>query len=190
MNQATTNLILKLTGELIDKVGSSKTSNITQGKLPPEIQRKVDSYNSYANLWSNADNDLLALLAVVDLMWEKLIQILSRKNENQLQADFGVNVLSAAATRSALPRMRERKKQLELLRLKNEAIVDLAKVVAGRSLLGGPANASQITFDKLGYDKVRERTTSNIKALDSILKKLETIIPVTEHTAQAHGIHY
>ena len=67
MNPATTNLILKLTGELIDKVGSSKTSNITQGKLPPEIQRKVDSYNSYANLWSNADKDLLALLAVVDL---------------------------------------------------------------------------------------------------------------------------
>lgn len=56
--------------------------------------------------------------------------------------------------------------------------------------MGGLVNASQITFDKLGYDKVRERTTSNIKALDSILKKLETIIPVTEQTAQAHGIHY
>ena len=38
-----TGLILTLIGDLIGRIGSSKTSNTTKGKLPPEIQRKVDS---------------------------------------------------------------------------------------------------------------------------------------------------
>jgi hypothetical protein len=180
-------LILKLTGQLIGKIGSSKRSNTTQGKLPPEIERKVKSYDRVTNLWSYADGDLLALLALVDLMWEKSIQPLSRKDENQLQLDLGVNALSRSATQTALSRMKDAKKQLELLKLKNDAIMDLAKVVAGRSLLGGVANASQITLDKLGCEEVRKRGTANIKALDPILKRLDSIIAVTEQTARAHG---
>lgn len=185
MNPETT-VILKLTGQLIDKLGSKMTSNTMKGKLPPEIQRKVDSYASFRNVWSNADQDLLALLALVELMWEKVIQPLSRKSHNQLQLDFGANVLDRSATTAALKRMEDTKRQLQLLKTKSEAIMGLAKAVAGRSLLGGVGNASQIAFDKLGHDKVRQRVTANIKALDSILEKLGPIIAVTEETARVH----
>jgi len=106
-----------------------------------------------------------------ELSWQKAIQPLAHKNENQLQLEFGVNALSQAATRSALTQMTRLKERLQTLRLKSKATIDLAKVVAGRSLMGGPANASQIRFDKMGYDRVSEQCTKNIGGIDSILPK-------------------
>ena len=179
-------LILKLCGKLIDEIRNKSTNNVTKGKLPPDVRRKVDSYNITMHPWSMADGDILALVAVAELMWERGIAALDRKDENALQMEFGVNSLSKEATRLALSRMQEATKQVEGMRAQCEAMPALAKVIAGKSLLGGPANASQIAFDKMAAERVAKQCKTNLDALDRILRRLKAVTSVTEETVRVH----
>lgn len=183
---AETQLIVKLVGELLGKLGGKTRSGTLKGKLPPRIQKRVDSYNMFNKLWANGDDDILALVAMGELMWEKSIRPVRAKDEERLQLDYGVNSLSEPATRAAVARMKADRKAFETLKLKCEAMRPLATALAGRSLMGGPANASQITFDRLAAAQVKKVCDQNERALKPLLARMDAIIEVNEKVLEAY----
>lgn len=181
-----TQLILKLVGELLGKLGDKTRSGTLKGKLPPEIKRRVDSYNSFSNLWSNGDDDILALVALADLMAEKSIKPLKHMNEDKLQLHYGVNSLSEAETRAAVERMKADRDALHTMKLKCEAMRPLATTLAARALMGGPANASQITFDRLAAAQVKKVCDQNERAIKPILSRLDAVIEVNQKVLEVY----
>lgn len=179
--------IYKLIGEVISKVGGHTIGKMTKIKYPPEIAKRIRSYISFSNVWHNANDDLLALLAVSELIWEKLLQPVNRKDENKLLFESGVNAASIPATQTALKRMAETKKQFEKTRKKCEAISPLASAISKKSWLGGPANASQIKFDKMGCDMVQKQCTKNIKAIDRFIIKLNNTLSLIRDTLRVQN---
>lgn len=181
-------IILNLAGKLINEIGKTARSNTAANQLPPKVKRKVESYRTLPNVWSWADKDVLALLAIAELIWEEALRPIAGKSHVQLQLHLGVNALSKTATQVALRRAVELKKEMEALRAKNAVLPDLVKVVAARSLLGGPLNASQIALDKAGAMQVGKQAAKNSAAINGILTKLVPILAVTQDTARAHGL--
>lgn len=184
-----TELIWKLVGKLIDEAGSQLTADTTEGKVPRAIANRLKQYEAkgFAGpLWINADHDILVMIAMSDLMWENRIRPLANKDEDDLQAELGVSALSRAATTVALTRMRDESKNLKVLQTQCETLPTIALAVVAKSAMAGPANASQVAFDKMGADQVRKNCDRNKQHVTAILQKLQRVIPVTEQTLRVH----
>ena len=179
-------LIAKLAAKLLDELGAKSRTGVSKGEWPPEIKKRVDSYNMFKKVWSAADDDILALVAVGELMWEKAILPVKTKNEERLQLDYGVNVFLKGATQIALAAMKKDRDALRTMKLKCEAMRPLADALAARALMGGPMNASQIQFDRLGATEVKRVCRQNEQALGPILSRFDSIIEINEKVLDAH----
>jgi len=176
----TSELIAKLAGKLIGELGNKARGGTMKGSVPNALKKRMQSYSMFRNIWSNADHDIVLLVAMADEMWENSISPIRSKDENALQVDFGVNAVSRSATKQALARMEQERKALRTMKQTCEAMRPLAQTLAARSLLGGPANASQIKFDRMGAAEVDKRCRRNETALDAILPRFDAIIEVNE----------
>jgi hypothetical protein len=175
--------IWKLAGKLIEEVGSQKTSNTTQGSVPKAVADKVRSFRRDgfgSPIWTNADFDILAMVAMAELLWENRLEPLRRLDETELQEAMGANVFSKADTQNALARMRKEMDDMKVIHAQCEALPGLALAVLARTALGGPVNASQISFDKLGAEQVRKKCERNRKTATELIGKLGKVIPLNE----------
>ena len=182
-------LISQLTKKLLDELGSKTRSGTLKGRVPDKIKKRVDSYNMFRHLWAAADHDILVIVAMADVMWDEAIQPIKNDDEEKLQIRFGVNAFSEAATEGALRAMRTEREALRTLKLTCEALRPLAKALAARALLGGPANASQIQFDRLGAEQAEKLCKKNEAALTKVLARFETIIKINQDVLDAHRSH-
>ena len=184
-------LISKLVAKLIGTIGSSITTNTTKGSVPPVIKKKIKSYNKgfSSPIWTHADDDILALIALADLMWDKKISLMARKDETSLQNMFGVNAVSEQATSDALYKMNLAGKDIKMLKKQCEVMPTIANTVVAKAIILGIANISQISFDKMGANEVKMRCDKNIKTINKILKMFDTVIPINERILLFHTTH-
>jgi hypothetical protein len=183
-----TELIWRLVGKLIDEGTWQLTSVTTQGKQPRTIANRIKRYDAegFDARWTFADDEILVLNAMSDLMWESRIELLADKDEEVLQVELGVNLLSRAATAAALTRMRTEEKDLKALQTQCEALPPLALAMVFKSTMAAPADASQVALNRMGADRVRTNCNRNKAGIGDILQKLQRVIPVTEQWLRVH----
>jgi len=95
-------ILLALAGKLMDELGGKARSNTTAKHLPEKIKKKVNGYSRQNSLLGWADKDILALLAMTELIWEEALRPLASKSHEGLQLHLGVNALSRRSTQAAL----------------------------------------------------------------------------------------
>ena len=180
-------LTVELVGNLLDELSSKMRSGVSKGRVPPQVQRRVDSYNMFVNPWAAADHDILVCIAISELLWEDPIRPTESKDENALQLMFGVSATSRPLMQQALVKMREEHKRFTMLRDYCDALEKLALALSTRSLMGGPANFSQIQLDRFGYERVESNCRKNKAGVNKILQRLENILPTTEKLVELHA---
>src|SRR5262249_50747680 len=149
--------------EVLKTIGRSAVDKLTKMTLPTEVENKIRSYKRFENNWASADDRLLALIAVADLMGTTL-ETVSRQDENELLAGFGVDVFSSTSTEDALIKMQDFRKDLDIFQLKMDAMRDLGRILSKRSVVTDFFNASQILLDESAYDELEWRCKLNVKA--------------------------
>lgn len=179
-------LIAKLAGKLLGELSAKARGGTMKSSVPPSLARRMRSYGSFRNVWSNADHDIVLLVAMADAMWDESIAPIRGKDENALQMEYGVNALSRSDTKRALDRMKADRDALRSMKRACEAMRPLGQALAARSLLGGPANASQIGFDRMGAAEVERRCVRNEKELTRILPRFDAIIEMNDKVLSTH----
>ncbi|MEZ4808092.1 MAG: hypothetical protein R2815_11575 [Flavobacteriales bacterium] len=173
-------------GELISAGGPMVIDKV-KGKPSGDLERKIRSYSSrpFENIWTNANDDLVALIAISELMYERRIVPLSRMDEERMQIHFGVNAFSALATNQAVTAMREEKQRMSQLPDQCDALIALGKTLVAKSFFF-EFFSSQPHFDEMARQELNKRCDTNKEAIDRILKVLNTILPLNERILQEH----
>lgn len=187
-----TQTIWRLVGKLIDSATPHVTTNTSKGRAPKPVADKIRTYTRSgfaAPIWTHADHDILVMMAMADLMWENRISPLKGKDETALQVELGVNALSERATVEALSQMNDALGHLKLLRDQCAAMPPLATAIVGKSAMLGPANASQVGFDRMGAEELKKRCQRNTREIERILPRLRKIVSMNEEVLRAHRRH-
>ena len=188
---STSILIWKSLGKLIDELNPKIVSDTTKGKVPKIVEDKIKSYTNRMDppLWTNADYDLVVLIALSIIMWENKIRFYSISKEPEIQFKLGVHALSKIDTEAALAKMRQEKLILENMSTQCSAMIPLGIAIVGKSALLGPANASQVLLNEIASNKLSKKCHENMNAIPGILRKFERIRKINEDILRTHRKH-
>jgi len=181
-----TQVICELIGNLIEEGGPILIDHV-KSQPKGELERKIRSYGQrpFEILWTNANEDLVALIAISDLMYEHSIRRLSRMDEEAMQLELGVDALSGSAMSVAVQAMQKEKKRMQQLRKQCDALLVMSKTLVAKSWFF-EFLSSQPHFDEMARQELNRRCDTNKQAIDRILKVLDTVLPLNERILREH----
>jgi len=175
----------ELIGDLMGAAGE-KISDLTRVKVGGAVARKVKAYNSQGWLrpiWTNADENLVTLIAVADVLHELGIAPLRGMNEERMLDYFKYNYLSDAEVQASLYAMYVEQQLLRDMRALCGSLPILANALVSTGFFAALADrftdlfsGSQQAFNGAARAELKRLCDRNIRELDAILPILDECV--------------
>ncbi len=164
-----------------DVMGASSKQAMDLVKLKPAgpVARMVARYNSKGwqrELWTRADEHLVALIAVADVIHEMRIQPLSTSNEERLLELHGYNFLNDDEIRSSLRSMVQERDLLRELRSLSSSLPTMGKALASMGFFADLFGMSENTINAAAVFELQRRSDRNVRGIDAVMPILDRCI--------------
>lgn len=176
--QRDTSYLYELVGELKD-AGGAQLSELTKLEGAGAVARKVKSYHSKGwlkEIWTNADENLVTLIAIADVIHDMRIAPLSQMNMERMLSFFEYEFLSDRRARAALHAMNVELKLIQDMRDLTDLLPALANALVSTGFFADLFNFSQNAFNERARFELSLRCERNKRQIAGIVPVLEACI--------------